>query len=59
MKTERFPLGRALWMAVCDARRVEPQRAALEWETWEEGFLTKGEWQRAAEAFLASQENPE
>jgi hypothetical protein len=51
MATEQFPEGKRLWLAVCSARNIEPQRAALEWDDWEEGFMTKGEWQRAAEAF--------
>ena len=34
-------------------RNVEPVRAQLEWEQWEEGFMTRGEWQRVAERFLA------
>ena len=51
---EKYPDGKRLWLAVCDVRDVESQRAELEWMEWEDGFLTQGEWQRVAERFLAS-----
>ena len=54
--TELYPEGKRLWLTVCDVRGVEPQRAELEWEQWEEGFLTRGEWQRVAERFVAKSE---
>ena len=40
-------------MILALAAGVEPVRAQLEWEQWEEGFMTRGEWQRVAERFLA------
>lgn len=52
--TELYPEGKRLWLAVCEVRGVEAVRAELEWEQWEEGFLTRGEWQRTAEKFTAS-----
>ncbi len=50
---EQYPEGKRLWLTVCDVRGVEPMRAQLEWDQWEEGFLTQGEWQRVAERFAA------
>ena len=50
---EQYPEGKLLWLTVCDVRGVKPVRAQLEWEQWEEGFMTRGEWQRVAERFLA------
>lgn len=51
---EVYPEGKLLWLTVCDVRGVEPERAQLEWSQWEEGFLTRGEWQRVAERFLVA-----
>lgn len=51
--TEIYPEGKRLWLIVCDMRGVDPVRAQLDWDQWEEGFLTHGEWQRVAERFTA------
>ena len=52
--TEFYPEGKRLWLAVCEVRGVDAQRAEIEWQQWEEGFLTRGEWQRVAENFSDS-----
>ena len=51
--TELYPDGKRLWLSVCEVRGVDKQRAEIEWTQWEEGFLTRDEWQRVAESFTA------
>lgn len=69
MADEKYPLGKLLWLATCDVRKLAEDRAELEWRHWEEGegyFMTKGEWQQAAEKFknaagtaLSEKESPQ
>jgi hypothetical protein len=54
---EQYPLGKLLWLATCATRNIPEDRAELDWRDWEEGdgyFMTKGEWQQAAEVFKAA-----
>lgn len=51
---EPYPLGKALFLSYMAARFPHlPERGEQEWSNWEEGFMTKAEWQATAEAFLA------
>ncbi len=59
MSTENFEMGRLLYLSTCEARGRDKERSEIEWldnAGWPQGpdcFMTKAEWQRAAEILHA------
>lgn len=50
--SEPYKKGKSLWLAVCKARGTSQDRALLEWDNWEDDFMTKMEWQQAASTVI-------